>query len=140
VLRVVNVGNDDVRLNLVPVDFVVDAISALSRDKNALGKTIAIADSSPLTTAQVFDVLAKDLSGRKSEFSPPPKLVEWVLNTRISPPLTGLPHYGVPYFFISQTYDTAVADDLLKPHSITCPRFEDFATNLLDFVDENPDL
>lgn len=139
-LRVVNVGNNDVRLNLVPVDFVVDAIAALSRDKKAIGKTIAIADPQPLTTAELFDVIAKDLTGRKSEFSPPLKLVKWFLSLRISPPLTGLPGYGVPYFFISQTYDTSTANELLAPHAIACPRFGNYVGNLLNFVDEFPHL
>jgi thioester reductase-like protein len=139
-LRVVNVGNKDVRLNLVPVDFVVEAIAALSRDKNSIGKTIALADPSPLTTAELFDLIAMELSGRRSEFSPPPKLVEWFLSKKISPRLTGLPSHGVPYFFISQTYDTGVADELLAPHNISCPRFDRYAGNLIDFVEENPTL
>ena len=139
-LRILNVGNNNVRLNLVPVDFVVDAIAALASDRRAKGKTIALADPEPLTTAELFDVIAKDMTGRKSEFSPPVRLAEWFLNTRISPPITGLPHHGVPYFFVSQTYDTAVADKLLKPHGIKCPRFGDYVGNLLDFVEENPTL
>ncbi len=139
-LRVINVGNANVRLNLVPVDFVVTAIAALARDKKAKGKTIALADPSPMTTADLFDELAKDMTGRKSEFSPSPKLVEWFLNSRISPALTGLPHHGVPYFFISQTYDTKVAAKLLKPHGISCPAFSSYVGKLLDFVEENPKL
>ena len=140
VLRVVNVGNRNVRLNLVPVDFVVDAIAALYKDKRAIGKSIALADPSPLTTAELFDVIAAELTGRKSEFTPPPKWVEWSLHKDISPRITGLPTYAVPYFFISQTYDTAVADDLLAAHDMTCPRFEKYAGNLLEFVEENPVL
>lgn len=139
-LRVVNVGNKNVRLNLVPVNFVAQSIVALARDKNAVGKTIALADPRPLTTAELFDVIAKDLSGRKSEFIPSPRLVEWFLSLRISPPLTGLPHHGVPYFFIAQTYDTSVANELLASHGIECPRFADYAGNLLDFVEDNPRL
>ena len=139
-LRVINVGNSKVRLNMVPVDFVVDAIVALAHDKAAVGKTIAIADPTPMTTAELFDAIAKDMTGRKSEFSPSPSLTEWFLNTGISPKMTGLPHSAVPYFFISQTYDTAVADELLKPHSIACPRFGDYVENLLDFVEENPEI
>jgi thioester reductase-like protein len=139
-LRVINVGNSRVRLNLVPVDFVVDAMAALAHDKRAIGKTIALADPKPLTTSELFDAIAKEMTGRKSEFNPPARLTEWFLNTRISPPITGLPHYGVPYFFLSQTYDTSVADDLLRPHNVTCPRFEDYVGNLLDFVEENPEL
>jgi nucleoside-diphosphate-sugar epimerase len=139
-LRVVNVGNHDVRLNLVPVDFVVDAMATLARDKKAVGKTIALADQNTLTTAELFDVIAKELSGRKSEFALPPKFVEWFLSLPISPAITGLPAYGVPYFFLPQTYDTRVANKLLKPHDITCPRFDSYCGNLLEFVEEFPKL
>lgn len=139
-LRVVNVGNNDVRLNLVPVDFVVDAIVALARDEAAIGKTIALADPRPLTTAELFDTIAVEMTGRRSEFHPPPKLAEWFLGTRVSPPITGLPHSGVPYFFISQTYDTAEASSLLAKHRVACPRFQKYVGNLLDFIDENPEL
>jgi uncharacterized protein YbjT (DUF2867 family) len=140
VLRVLNVGNKSVRLNLVPVDFVVEGIAALAHDKQAVGKTIALADPEPLTTAELFDTLAKNITGRRSEFGPPPKLVEWFLSLPISPPITGLPIHGVPYFFIEQTYNTSVADELLARHGILCPRFADYAGNLLDFVEENPKL
>jgi hypothetical protein len=112
----------------------------LARDKAAVGKTVALADPAPLTTAQLFDVIAKDLTGRKSEFSPPPRITEWFLNTGLSPVITGLPHHGVPYFFISQSYDTAVADRLLQSHGIRCPRFPAYIGKLLDFVEENPEL
>ncbi len=138
--RILNPGNKIARLNLVPVDFVVDAITALSRDKRAVGKTIALADPDPLTTAALFDVIARDMTGRKSEFSPPPGFVKWFLNSPVSPPITGLPHHGVPYFFISQTYDTGVANKLLAKHGIQCPDFHSYVANLLDFVEENPKL
>lgn len=139
-LRVFNVGNDDVRLNLVPIDFVADGIATLALDERAVGKTVALADASPLTTAELFDVLAKEMTDRKSEFTPPPKLVEWFLSLPVSPPITGLPNYAVPYFFIAQLYDTAVADTLLARHRIVSPRFESYVSNLLDFVEEFPSL
>jgi thioester reductase-like protein len=139
-LRILNVGNKKVRLNLVPVDFVVKAMAALARHKRAVGKTIALADPKPRTTAEIFDAITAEMIGRKSEFSPPARLTEWFLNTRISPVITGLPHSGVPYFFISQNYNTDAADELLAPHGISCPRFEDYVGNLLDFVEENPTL
>ena len=139
-LRFVNVGNHIVRLNLVPVDFVVEAIAALAYDKNAVGKTIALADPEPLTTAELFDVLAKDLTGRKSEFGPPKRLAEWFLYTNFSPRITGLPHHSVPYFFFEQTYDSSTGCEMLAPHGIKCPQFADYVEHLLDFVEENPRL
>jgi nucleoside-diphosphate-sugar epimerase len=139
-LRAINVGNKTVKLNLVPVDFVADAIAELSSDDIAIGKTIAIADPEPLTTSELFDAIAAEMTGRRSEFTPAPKLVEWFLSKPFSPPVTGLPLHGVPYFFIEQTYDTSVAEELLKPHNVKCPNFKEYVGNLLKFVDENPEL
>ena len=93
-----------------------------------------------MTTAELFDAIAKDMTGRKSEFNPPPRVVERLLSLSISPPITGLPTYAVPYFFLAQTYDTENAADLLKKHQLACPPFESYVTNLLDFVEENPEL
>ena len=139
-LRLINVGNKNVRLNLVPVDFVVEGIVALSADEKAVGKTIALADPNPLTTAELFDVIAEQLSKKRSAITPPPVLVERSLMLPFSPPITGLPHPAVPYFFISQTYDTAEANELLESHGIKCPKFPEYAVNLIRFVEKHPVL
>jgi nucleoside-diphosphate-sugar epimerase len=139
-LRFINVGNKDVRLNLVPVDFVVNGIAALARDEAAVGRTIALADPHPLTTAELFDAIAQKMTGKVSVIKPPPALIEWSLNLPFSPPITGLPHYAVPYFFIAQTYDTNIAGEILGPHEVKCPNFKDYAGNLLAFVKKHPQL
>jgi nucleoside-diphosphate-sugar epimerase len=139
-LRFVNVGNRDVRLNLVPVDFVVEAIAALSEDPAAVGKTLAIADPNPLTTAQLFDEIAKGMAGKASIWTPPPRLVEWMLLRPFSPPLTGLPLFGVPYFFLRQEYDVSDAVTLLRKHGIACPRFQSYVRALIKFVEKRPTL
>ena len=139
-LRFINVGNKDVKLNLVPVDFVVEAIATLSKDERIIGKTVALADPDPLTTYELFDAIAEILSGKKSAFAPPPRFVEWSLSLPVSPPITGLPHSAVPYFFVSQTYDTSVAGKHLTEHGIACPNFRDYVGNLLKFVEKNPRL
>ncbi len=139
-LRIVNVGNAYVRLNLVPVDFVADGIAALAFDDDAKGKTIALADPAPLSTKELFDVIAEKLTGRRSVITPPARLVEWGLMLSISPPLTGLPHHGVPYFFLEQEYDTATSTPLLAKHKLSCPNFRDYAQHLLEFVEKHPQL
>lgn len=139
-LRLINVGNKNVRLNLVPVDFVVDGIAALASDERAVGKTVALADPNPLTTAEIFDVIAETMTKKRSVITPPPAVVEQSLMLPFSPPITGLPHYGVPYFFLAQTYDTRGASELLSPHGITCPSFRDYVANLISFVEKHPVL
>ena len=139
-LRLFNVGNKKVRLNLVPVDFVVDGIAALSHDEKATGKTIALADPDPLTTAELFDTIAASMTGKRSVVTPPPAIVEWSLLRSFSPPITGLPHYAVPYFFLEQLYDTNGSKELLAEHGVRCPNFKEYVANLLKFVEKNPNL
>lgn len=139
-LRLVNVGNKNVKLNLVPVDFVVEGIAALSLDEKAVGKTIALADPHPVSTAEIVDSIAEALTNKKSVVTPPPSLVKWSLNLPFSPAITGLPHSGVPYFFLAQTYDTKVGEELLAAHGISCPSFPSYAKNLVEFVEAHPKI
>ena len=139
-LRLVNVGNSAVKLNLVPVDFVVEAIAALATDENAVGATVALADPQPLTTEQLFDAIAETLSGKTSIIKPPPRLIEKSLMLPFAPVVSGLPFPSVPYFFVPQTYDTRLADALLAAHNIKCPAFTTYIGNLLKFVAEHPKL
>jgi nucleoside-diphosphate-sugar epimerase len=139
-LRYVNVGNSAVKLNLVPVDFVVEAIAALSTDERAVGKTVALADPNPLTTEELFDAISEALTNKKSVVKPPPQLIEKSLMLPFSPIVSGLPFPSVPYFFVPQIYDTGVADELLAAHDIACPPFASYVGNLLKFVEQHPKL
>jgi len=139
-LRFFNVGNPDVRLNIVPVDFVVKSMAKLSKDESAIGKTLALADPSPLTTEEICEAIIQAICDKGSIYTPPAPLIKWVLNLPFSPALTGLPHVGVPYFFIQQSYDTSVASSLLTKHDISCPNFKTYVKNLVDFVEKHPKL
>lgn len=131
---ILNIGNREVKLNLVPVDFVVASLAALARDARAIGKTLQLADPNPLSTRELFDVLAKEISGHASRFSLPPAIVHFFLRQPISPPITGLPLAAVPYFFLDQTYDTGATTEVLKPLGITCPAFPSYANNIVAYV------
>ena len=139
-LTLLNIGNHRVRLNLVPIDFVIEAMVALAKDERAVGATVQIADPAPLTTEQLFDEISRTLRGRRSAFTVPARIVERSLMLPFSPALTGLPHCAVPYFFLEQTHDSTQARELLEPHGIRCPRFPDYVGALINFVSEHPKL
>jgi thioester reductase-like protein len=139
-LSLANIGNADVRLNVVPVDFVVEAMAALAADDEAAGETIQIADPEPLTTEELFDLISRNLAGRESLVTLPAPVVRTTLNLPLNELVTGLPRVGVPYFFLKQTYDTARATALLAPRGIRCPRFPDYVHALLDFVEQHPKI
>lgn len=140
VLSLINIGNREVSLNLVPVDFVVDAMAALALDERAIGKTIQLADPSPLTTNDLFNAIARSINGSRSRITAPRSWVYFFLMLPPSPRITGLPHHAVPYFFVKQLYDSSQAQDLLEPHNIRCPPFESYVGKIVDYAVENPVL
>jgi len=139
-LTLLNIGNPEVCLNLVPVDFVIEAIVALAQDERAVGATVQLADPTPLTTQQLFDEISKSIRGRDSLARVPTGIVYPVLMLPLAPRITGLPHSAVPYFFLEQTYDTTRARELLEPHGIRCPAFPDYVDALVNFVAQHPAL
>jgi len=139
-LSLFNIGNRQVTLNLVPVDFIVEAMTALVFDERAVGKTLQLADPNPLTTHQLFETIAKAMVGRKPRFTLPTRLVYSSLSLRFSSRITGLPQVGVPYFFLNQSYDTTQASDLLSTHGIRCPAFPEYVGALLEYVARHPKL
>src|SRR5712691_5228744 len=135
-----NIGNDDVSLNLVPVDFVVEAMSALASDTNAIGKTLQLADPNPLTTRELFNMIARSLVGREARITLPARVDESSLLLPLWPALNGLPHRGVPYFFLKQNYYTTQAHQLLAPHGVNCPRFSSYVQTIVDHAASHPKL
>ena len=136
----INIGNYEVSLNLVPVDFVVDAMAALAFDDKAIGRTVQLADPAPLTTNELFNTIASSVNGKRSRITAPPSLVRFFLMLPPSPRITGLPHSAVPYFFVKQLYDTRQAQNLLAPHGIKCPPFETYVDKIVAFVKAHPKI
>jgi thioester reductase-like protein len=139
-LSSINIGNHRVSLNLVPVDFVVDAMAALAFEPNAIGKTVQLADPAPLTTNELFNTISRSINGKHSRITAPTSWVRFLLMLPPSPRITGLPHNAVPYFFVKQVYETSEAQALLAPHGIQCPPFAGYADQIVDFVKAHPQL
>lgn len=139
-LSLFNIGNSRVSLNLVPVDFVVEAMAALATDDHAIGATVQLADPSPLTTKELFDAIAETIAGRPSRMTIPALLVLNTLMLPFSSKITGLPRSAVPYFFLEQTYDSSRSTELLAPHGVHCPSFPTYVDKLVTFVASHPKL
>ena len=139
-LSQLNIGNHEVSLNLVPIDFVVDAMAALAFDDAAIGKTLQLADPASLSTNQLFNAIAKSIGDRRSKITAPRSWVKFFLMLPPSPRITGLPHHAVPYFFVKQTYDSTQAQELLKRHNIHCPPFTSYVDAIVEYAATHPTL
>ena len=137
-LSLINIGNHEVSLNLVPVDFVVDAMAALAFDERAIGKTLQLADPAPLSTNELFNSIAGSIDNRHSRVTAPASLVYFFLMLPGAPRISHLPHHAVPYFFVKQLYDSSQAQQLLAPHGIHCPPFESYVDRIVDYAHRHP--
>ena len=138
-LSMINIGNHKVSLNLVPVDFVVDAMAALAFDERAIGKTLQLSDPAPLTTNQLFNSIANSIDGHQSKITAPAKWVRFFLMLPPSPRITGFPHPAVPYFFVKQLYDSARPRNYSPPHEHSLPALRKLCRSDRRFrQEENP--
>src|SRR5262249_55801604 len=114
--------------------------AVLASDASVVGQTLQLADPTPITTRDIFDRIAESMNGSRSKVTVPARLVESSLMLPPSPAITGLPHHGVPYFFLKQMYDTTQATTALGRHGVRCPPFNCYVQNIVAFAQENPHL
>ena len=63
-IRIPQIGASDAPFNVVPVDFVIDALAAGAQDPDAVGATLHLVDPDPVTAHDVTDLFAELYAGR----------------------------------------------------------------------------
>ncbi len=133
-LRLPMPGRGDTPMNLVPIDYVVEAGMHIARHPKALGRTFHVVDPDPLTARRVIELIA-DATGRPV----PRAFVPGQVTTTLlrTPGLSQFSH--VPRAFLDQlrtevVYDDRNAKELLANSGIRCPAFEDYVEVLVRYV------
>jgi thioester reductase-like protein len=131
-------GRSEAPFNVVPVDFIVDAIAAVSRDPGAVGETLHLVDPEPITAADLFRALAREYAGREPSFRVPPRLVESSLRfDAVRKQFGGAPFESIQYLNHAVRFDTRRADEILARSGLRCPRFEEYVANMVRFFREH---
>ncbi len=151
------VGVEGGRLNIVPVDFVADALDHLAHKRGLDGKCFHLTDPSPLRIGEVLNIFAAAghapqmtmrLNARMFGFIPAPILYGIgslsPIKRMAKAVLTDL---GIPrdvFQFINwpTRYDNREATKALKGSGIAVPPLETYAPTLWDYWERNldPDL
>lgn len=133
-LRVPLPGRGDVPLNLVPIDFVVDAGWAIANDARSVGRTFHLVDPTPQSARRVFELIAQAAGRPLPRGFLPTNLATALLRT---PGLERFAH--VPRAFLEQlatevVYDDRGAREILDPRGIKCPGFESYVDVMVSYV------
>ncbi|KLO41940.1 SDR family oxidoreductase [Mycobacterium nebraskense] len=129
------------RVNVVPRDFIVDAVGYLSGLSVSEGRTYQLADPRPLTVDEMADTLAQ-ATGRelikvplplkltKASLAHVPGLYRWM---RIPP--EAVDYFAQPTFYLT---DHCRAD--LAGSGIEAPAFRSYVDRLVDYMRSHPDV
>lgn len=123
------------RANIVPRDFVVDAVANLSGLEQSVGRTYQLADPHPLTVDEWYDALG-DATGRRVVRVRMPEHLTRTAVARVpgASTLLGLPAELLDYFVHPTHYLTDHTREDLAGTGIACPPFVSYAHNIVEFM------
>lgn len=126
-------------LNVVPRDFVVDALVELASRPESVGETYQLADPAPPSVVDAVTAIAEAADRRAVT----PRVPGWALlgALRHVPGLarvTGLDPEAVAYVDLPTRYDAEKTVTALEDTGIACPPFESYVARLVEFVREHP--
>jgi thioester reductase-like protein len=133
-------AGDETPFNVVPVDFVIDALAVADDDPELVGETLHLVDPEPISASEVFATLAREYAGREPRYRVPSKMVETSLRSKsVSKLFQGAPPESIVYLNHRVRFDTRRADELLARHGLRCPRFEEYVGPIVSFFKEHED-
>jgi thioester reductase-like protein len=128
-------------VNVVPSDFVLDALAWLSALPGSRGKVFQLADPDPLTVDEMIGVLA-EATRRKVLRVPLPRpvakgMIDYVPFVER---VLGIPSASVDYFVHPTRYATDNTRRELAGSGIACPPFATYARTLVEYVETHPEV
>lgn len=134
-------GVRDLVVNIVPRDFVLDALTWLSGRDVSLGRTYHLADPDPDTVVGMLTSIGRAADARVLAVPLPFSVVRgaarWLPGVRR---ITGIPAEAIDYYRHRARYDTSAARADLAGSGIACPPFDGYVGALVEFVRAHPDL
>ncbi|PSQ92153.1 MAG: 3-beta hydroxysteroid dehydrogenase [Bacteroidetes bacterium SW_4_67_19] len=131
------VGAGDKPVNVVPVDFVTEAMATLTEPRRA-GAVFHLTDPDPLTTREMLSLFLR-LLDKEAVFVPvPPMLARAAVQTPLGL-LLGLTPQLVDYFDFPAYYDNRRAAEALAEEGVRCPRLPEYAPQMVDYLRQHAD-
>lgn len=109
------------RVNLVPVDWIVDCLVAIPRQPDTAGKTFQLADPSPLTAREIMELAAERLGAPRPRFHLPEGLFRPLFKVDRLRQLTRLNEEGLAYMNHLQVFDTTNTRTALRGTGLEAP-------------------
>lgn len=126
--------------NIIPVDYLVAALSVLAAREDTVGRTYQVSDPENLTVADIVAASAA-ATGRRVRYAPMPlPLVRRLAGLPGVTRLTRIPPPAFDYFASTTTYTDDNTAQGLTGSGVTCPQYAGYVDRLVDFMRQHPDI
>ncbi len=126
-------------VNIVPVDFVVEAMVALSACPVGAGKTYHLCDPQPHSPVELAEMFAEAIGKRFLYLPVPMSVAKAFFTPRPVQRFFGMPLQALDYFDDPVRHDTTQATSDLAELGIECPRLADYIPRLVAFYKSHRD-
>lgn len=132
-------GKGDTVVNLVPVDYIIEATTFLTFAEAGAGKTYHLTDPNPYTVSELYEMMMMELMEKQPKGSFPLVLAKAGLSFSMLRSYLGVEKEALDYFTWRGHFDSSAAQDDLKDSGIQCPDFKEGIPAMVRFYRMNKD-
>jgi hypothetical protein len=133
------IGSGTEPVNLVPVDFVIEAMTHLLAHDEHAGTVFHLTDPRPLTTQSILNLFSDLLDKNVAYVSVPPGMARALMGTGLGRYL-GIDPELVDYFDHPSRYDSTHTQDALDGTGISCPALPDYVPKMVEYMRRHADV
>lgn len=127
------IGNLRAEVNLVPIDFIVDAVLYLAHKEDGEGKTYHLTDPNPYTAEQLYEMMLKEMLNKQPKGRIPLFLVNFFLSFPFIRRALRVEKEITDYFTWQGKFDSTIAQRDLREAGIRCPDLKDQIPSMIDY-------
>lgn len=132
-------GNPEAEINLVPIDFIVEAVLYLSHADVGVGKTYHLTDPKPYKVPVLYEMMLKELLGVRPRGKMPLFIPRFLLSFASIRKALRIEKETLDYLTWMGKFDCTNAQKDLQEVSISCPDLKDQMPSMIRFYLENKD-
>lgn len=127
-------GNGVAPLNVIPVDFAVEATWKLAQNPKAVGKTVHLVDPNPMSARRVYELIAERANKKLPRFTLPARATDWFLRLPGVEKLARPQRAAIHYVNHLALYNCHTCLELLDGTGVRCPPLDTYLDKLIDFA------
>jgi thioester reductase-like protein len=127
-------GKGEAPLDMVPVDYVTDAVYHLSLHPEAVNHTFHIVDPNPLSARKAYELIAAHAGKRPPRIRLSAGLAKTLLKIPGLEKVSRAHRQAIDYMNTMAIYNNTNTERLLRNSDIHCPPFESYIDNLMGYV------